>query len=48
MVFLMGDTLDHGIRQFLEQTGAMSVSRSFDLNDLLQAIGRILAATERG
>ncbi|MDP2628234.1 MAG: ATP-binding protein, partial [Candidatus Rokubacteria bacterium] len=47
-VFMTGDTLGHEVRGFLEQTAVVSVSKPFKLNDLLQAVSRVLAAPERG
>jgi len=48
IVFLTGDTLGHEIREFLEQTAAMSVSKPFDPDDVIRAVSRILAIIENG
>lgn len=48
IVFLTGDTLGHEIREFLEQTAALSVSKPFDPDDVIRAVGRVLAITENG
>jgi two-component system NtrC family sensor kinase len=47
-VFMTGDTLGHEVRGFLEQSSVVSLSKPFSLNDLLQAVSRVLAAPERG
>ena len=47
-VFMTGDTLGRELRGFLEETSVVCVSKPFSLNDLLQAMSRVLAAPERG
>jgi len=46
IIFLTGDTLGHDIREFLEQTAAMSVSKPFELEDVIRAVSRVLTITE--
>ncbi len=48
IVFLTGDTLGHEIREFLEQTAALSVSKPFDPDDVIRAVSHVLAIAENG
>jgi PAS domain S-box-containing protein len=48
IVFLTGDTLDHEIKEFLEQTAALSVNKPFDQDEVIRAVGRVLAITGNG
>lgn len=44
MLFVTGDTLSPGARQFLDQTGCDSLDKPFARADLLARVGRTLAA----
>jgi PAS domain S-box-containing protein len=46
VVFLTGDTLSAGTREFLEQTGVPCLSKPFALSDVREIVQRILQAQE--
>lgn len=46
VVFLTGDTLNAGTREFLEQTGVPCLSKPFALSDVREIVQRILQAQE--
>jgi len=43
--FVTGDTLGGGVRDFLEETGALFVEKPFEPADLRDAVARIAAKT---
>jgi PAS domain S-box-containing protein len=46
VIFLTGDTLNAGTREFLEQTGVPCLSKPFALSDVREVVQRILQAQE--
>jgi CheY-like chemotaxis protein len=44
-VFITGDTLSGSTREWLERTGALSLSKPFDLNDVRRVLSRVLPAS---
>jgi CheY-like chemotaxis protein len=46
MIFLTGDTLSPGTREFLEQTGAPCLSKPFALSDVREIVQRVLRTQE--
>jgi DNA-binding NtrC family response regulator len=47
MIFLTGDTLSPGTREFLENTGAPCLSKPFALSDVREIVQRVLQTQER-
>jgi CheY-like chemotaxis protein len=47
MIFLTGDTLSPGTREFLEKTGAPCLSKPFALSDVRDIVQRVLRAQSR-
>jgi signal transduction histidine kinase len=48
IVFVTGDVLDADKRAFLEQTGASTLAKPFDLDQARQVIRRLLSSRDRG
>jgi CheY-like chemotaxis protein len=48
MIFLTGDTLSPGTREFLETTGAPCLSKPFALNDVREIVQRVLQTQADG
>ena len=48
MIFLTGDTLSPGTREFLEITGVPCLSKPFTLSDVRKIVQRVLQTEERG
>jgi CheY-like chemotaxis protein len=46
MIFLTGDTLSPGTREFLEKTGAPCLAKPFALNDVREIVQRVLQTQE--
>jgi CheY-like chemotaxis protein len=46
MIFLTGDTLSPGTRQFLERTGVPCLSKPFALSDVRQIVQHVLQAQQ--
>jgi PAS domain S-box-containing protein len=46
VIFLTGDTLSPGTREFLEQTGVPCLSKPFDLSDVREIVQRVLQVQE--
>jgi CheY-like chemotaxis protein len=46
MIFLTGDTLSPGTREFLEKTGAPCLSKPFALSDVREVVQRALQAQQ--
>ena len=44
MIFLTGDTLSPGTREFLEKTGAPCLGKPFALSDVREIVQRVLRA----
>jgi CheY-like chemotaxis protein len=47
MIFLTGDTLSPGTREFLEKTGAPCLSKPFALSDVREIVQQVLQIQER-
>jgi hypothetical protein len=47
MIFLTGDTLSAGTREFLDNTGAPCLSKPFALSDVREIVQRVLQTQER-
>jgi CheY-like chemotaxis protein len=47
IVFVTGDVLDADKRAFLEQTGASTLAKPFDLDQARQVIRRLLSSRDR-
>jgi CheY-like chemotaxis protein len=46
MIFLTGDTLSPGTREFLEKTGVPCLAKPFALSDVREIVQRVLQAQE--
>ena len=46
MIFLTGDTLSPGTREFLEKTGAPCLSKPFALSDVRDIVQRVLQSQD--